>query len=46
MFERLSQLYNAHKITVEQLEIAVIRGWITTEQKELIVVISLKEVLV
>lgn len=33
MFERLSYLYRAGKLTAEQLDIAVSKAWITAEQK-------------
>lgn len=34
MFERLKYLYNAGKLTAEQLEVAVSKGWITEPQKQ------------
>ena len=37
MFERLQRLYKEGKITVEDLNNAVLKGWITEEQKELII---------
>lgn len=37
MFERLKRLYKEGKITVEDLDNAVSKGWITEEQKELII---------
>jgi hypothetical protein len=37
MFERLKYLYETNKLNVEQLGVAVSKGWITTEQKEQIV---------
>nr|WP_117407514.1 XkdX family protein [Ruminiclostridium cellobioparum] len=33
MFERLNYLYHAEKLTAEQLDIAVSKSWITTEQR-------------
>lgn len=33
MFERLSYLYKAGRLTAEQLNIAVTKGWITEAQK-------------
>lgn len=33
MFERLNYLYHVGKITAEQLEAAVSKAWITTEQE-------------
>ncbi|EPR12307.1 XkdX family protein [Ruminiclostridium papyrosolvens] len=33
MFERLSYLYKAGRLTAEQLNIAVSKGWITEAQK-------------
>ena len=37
MFERLKYLYEISKLTDAQLNIAVSKGWITVEQKLLIV---------
>ena len=37
MFERLKRLYNEGRLTVEALENAVRRGWITEEQKQEII---------
>lgn len=37
MFERLKRLYKEGKITIEDLDNAVSKGWITEEQKELII---------
>jgi|GEM_PF-6862976 len=37
MFERLNYLYKTDKLTDEQLDIAVSKGWIRTEQKAEIV---------
>ncbi len=37
MFERLNYLYHAGKLIVEQLDVAVSRGWITVEQKAQII---------
>lgn len=37
MFERLKRLYNEGKLTAEDLEKAVEKGWITEEQKEEII---------
>lgn len=37
MFERLSYLYKAGKLTAVQLDIAISKGWITAEQKTTIV---------
>ena len=34
MFERLKFLYNQGRLTTEQLEVAVSKGWITEEQKQ------------
>ncbi|EGD46722.1 hypothetical protein Cpap_1260 [Ruminiclostridium papyrosolvens DSM 2782] len=33
MFERLNYLYSIEKVTAEQLDIAVSKGWITAEGK-------------
>ncbi len=33
MFERLSYLYKANRLTSEQLDIAVSKTWITEKQK-------------
>ena len=41
MFETLSRLYSLGKITVEGLQLAVSRGWITKDQKTII--LNLKE---
>ncbi|MHB8065014.1 MAG: XkdX family protein [Ruminiclostridium sp.] len=38
MFERLSYLYSIGKLTVEQIDAAVSKGWITAEQKTEIIV--------
>lgn len=40
MFERLKYLYSSEKLTIEQLEIAVSKGWITNEQKSEMVVLG------
>ena len=40
MFERLKQLYELDRITVEQLETAVIREWITKDQKAEILMVD------
>ena len=40
MFERLKYLYRSEKLTIEQLEIAVLKGWITNEQKSEMVVLG------
>lgn len=37
MFERLRRLYLEGKISVQDLDNAVAKGWITEEQKELII---------
>lgn len=37
MFERLERLYIEGKITVQDLENAVAKGWITEEQKDIII---------
>lgn len=37
MFERLKRLYKEGKITVEDLDAAVEKGWITEEEKEIII---------
>ncbi len=37
MYERLMYLYSSEKLTVEQLKVAVSKGWITEEQKSDIV---------
>lgn len=34
MFERLKRLYNEGRLTVDGLENAVARGWITEDQKK------------
>lgn len=36
MFERLNRLYNEGRLTEEGLSNAVIRGWITEQQKQAI----------
>ena len=36
MFERLKVLYSQNKINATQLDVAVSKGWITDEQKQLI----------
>ena len=33
MYERLKYLYQAGRLTEAQLDIAISKGWITTEQK-------------
>lgn len=40
MFERLKYLYSSKKLTIEQLKIAVSKGWITNEQKSEMVVLG------
>jgi hypothetical protein len=37
MFERLKYLYESGKLSVEQLDVAVSKGWITGDQKEKII---------
>lgn len=37
MFERLNYLYHAGQLTAEQLDIAVSKAWITSEQKSEII---------
>ena len=37
MFERLKFLYNQDRLTEEQLEVAVSKGWIKEEQKQEII---------
>lgn len=37
MFERLLKLYLEGRITIQDLDAAVEKGWITEEQKELII---------
>ena len=37
MFERLLKLYLEERITIQDLDAAVEKGWITEEQKELII---------
>ncbi len=37
MFERLKALYEQGKVTETMLDVAVSKGWITEEQKALIV---------
>ena len=36
MYETLKRLYSEGKLTVDQLSNAVIKGWITEEQKQTI----------
>lgn len=36
MFERLQSLYNEERLTEEKLNLAVTKGWITEEQKQII----------
>lgn len=33
MFERLSYLYKANRVTTNHLDIAISKGWITEKQK-------------
>lgn len=37
MFNDLKRLFNEGKLTVKGLEKAVIKGWITTDEKETII---------
>lgn len=37
MFERLNFLYEQKRLTIEQLEVAVSKNWITKEEKENII---------
>ncbi len=37
MFERLNYLYKANELTEKQLDIAISKGWITTEEKKKII---------
>ena len=37
MFETLQRLYNEGKLTLDKLENAVIKEWITEDEKQLIV---------
>jgi hypothetical protein len=37
MFERLKYLYESGKLKVEQLDVAVSKGWINADQKNQIV---------
>lgn len=39
MFETLKRLWNEGKLTEEKLNNAVIKGWITEEQKQEIIII-------
>ena len=37
MFERLKRLYNENLITEKELANAIIKGWITEEEKQMII---------
>lgn len=37
MYERLKALYMQSRLTAQQLEIAVTKGWITEEQRQAII---------
>lgn len=39
MFERLQYLYSVGKLNVDQLDVAVSKGWITEAQKQDIVAV-------